>query len=104
MGGRWVQSRLVESSCTNRFAHGLVDFKNHAFRAVVAISLFVFSTDNRKCLHDVVHICASHAIEVEVQGVQLAPEEKAALLIPAKWRTCVTARSCYRQNFIVGTD
>jgi hypothetical protein len=51
----------------------------------------VFALDDGKGLHDVVHIVAADAVEVEVSSVEFATQQKTPLFVPAEGRAVVAA-------------
>jgi len=108
--GRWVEAGLVGLA---GFLHGVVDFQDRILGAIVAVSLNILPFDDGKSLYDVVHgiargeeaglepcqvfrrlalrrapvaVLLGRQVEVEEGGVQLAPEQEAALLVPAERR------------------
>ncbi len=111
---RWrVEARLVGLASAHGFRHGVINFQDDSFSAVVAVVLrLVLALDDGEGVHDVVHgvawrweaglepskvLCRlflglapfpaglGRQVEMEKSSVQLATQEKTALFIPPKW-------------------
>ena len=102
------------------FGHGVVDFKDDALGAVIAIPLgFILALHDGEGVHDVGHggagrgeaglasgfrgvsldanrRCLGWQVEVEEGGVQLAAEQEAAILVPTERRPGPAAILCER--------
>src|SRR5579884_2061016 len=89
VGRRRVEAGLVGVAGAHGLVHGVVELEDDALGAVLAVGRFVFALDDGEGLHDVVHVGALDAVEVEVGGVQLAAKQEAPLLVPAERRAVV---------------
>ena len=107
-------------------SHGVVDIEDRVLGAIVAVLLLVLALDDRECVHNVGHGVAwgweadleprqgfrclpfraspvtvglGRQVEMEEGGVQLAAEQKAALLVPKEWRAAsLTLRKVFTTN------
>ena len=86
-----VEASLVGRTAGHRRGHLVVDLQDDPLGAVFAVLLDVLALDDGEGLHDVVHVVAGDAIEMEVGGVELAAQQEAARLVPAERRAVVAA-------------
>ena len=122
--GCWIQTGFVGDAGADGFGHGVVDGEDGVFGDVGAglgdLAIFVgdggafdvFAFDDGEGFHDVLdgvarrgeHLAELWAVvapffgraevQMEVRGIQLAPQQKPTLLIPTKRRPVVTAVQC----------
>ena len=103
-------------TCLDGLLHLVVELKDDQLGAIVAVRFDVFAFDDGEGFHDVLdgvawrgeHFAELWAVvapffgtpevQMEVRGIQLAPQQKPTLLIPAKRRPVVTAvrRKCFQ--------
>ena len=67
---RRVEQGLVGLTSLDGLLHGVVDLQDDALGAVLAVGSLVLALDDGEGVHDVVHVVAGDAVEVEVGGVQ----------------------------------
>ena len=91
IAGRRVEAGLVGLAGAHGLGHLVVDFQDDALGAVFAVRGLVLALDDGEGVHDVVHVVAGDAVEVEVGGVQFAAQQEAALFVPAEGRAVVAA-------------
>ena len=78
----WISRRKVENGLV-WFAgfdgplHAIIDVENHALSSVLTVCRLVVAADNVERIHDVIHILAADAIEVEKGRVQFAAKPEA---------------------------
>jgi hypothetical protein len=71
--------------------HGVIYLQDDPPGAVLAVLRLILALDDGEGLHDVVHIAAVNAGEVEVRSVEFATQQKAPLFVPAEGRAVVAA-------------
>jgi len=104
---RWRTRRRIETALV-RFAgvdgvlHGFIHLQDDPLSTVLAVLCFVLALDDREGLHDVVHIVAADAIEVEIGSVEFATQQKTPLFVPAEGRA-VVATVCSEGGQIPGS-
>src|SRR5689334_20308164 len=86
-----IESCLIRLASRHRSGDFVVDFKDYAFCAVFAKSLFVFPFDDVESFEDVIGIFAGCAVEVEERGVELTSEDESAGFIPSEGLAEITA-------------
>ncbi len=91
IGGRGIEARLVGAATAHGRGHFIVDFEDRRFGAILAMGGDVLALDDGEGLHDVLHIVAGDAVEVEVGGVEFAAQQEAPLLVPAEGRAVIAA-------------
>ena len=69
--------------------HLVVHGEDGVFGAVGAVSSLVLAFDDGEGVHDVVDVGAVDLIEVEVERVEFAAHEEAALVVPDEGRTVI---------------
>ena len=109
IGRRWFEQSLVRLASVYGVLHSSIDLHDHALRAVLPVCGLVLALDDGEGVHDVGHGVAGRGegageglglmvplvlraeVEVEEGGVQLAPQQEAALLVPAEGRAIPAA-------------
>jgi hypothetical protein len=93
---RWRTRRRIEATLV-RFAgvdgalQGVIYLQDDPFGTVLAVLCFVLALDDGEGLHDVVHIVAADAVEVEIGSIEFAAQQKTPLFVPAEGRAIVAA-------------
>lgn len=92
MTAAYISGRRVKAGLIGLTAdHGVVDFENGVLGAIAAMRGFILAFDNRESVHDVGHVIAVNAVEMEKCGVEFAAEQKAPGFIPAEGRAIESA-------------
>ena len=87
IGGRRVQPGRIGLTAH----HGVVDFENGVLGAIAAMRGFILAFDDGEGVHDVGHVVAVNAVEMEKSGVEFATQQKAPGFIPAEGRAIESA-------------
>ena len=89
--GRRVKPSLIGLTGSHGLLHGVVHVQNGVLGAITAMRGFILAFDNRESVHDVGHVVAFNAVEMEKGGVEFAAEQKAPGFIPAEGRAIESA-------------
>ena len=87
VAGRWIEEGLVRFTGVDGALHAVVRVEDEEFGAEVAVALDVVTLHDRKGLHDVLHVVAGDAVEMEEGGVELCAEMWAPRLVPSLGRS-----------------
>src|SRR5690242_16085566 len=69
------------------FSHGVIDFEDYAFSAVLTEVLFILAANDRKAIHNEFRVVASDSVEVKAKGVEFTTHHKPAIVVPDEGRT-----------------
>jgi len=95
IGRRWFEQSLVRLASVYGVLHSSIDLHDHALRAVLPVCGLVLALDDGEGAGEglglMVPLVLRAEVEVEEGGVQLAPQQEAALLVPAEGRAIPAA-------------